>query len=166
MMPPIFHLRAEPLTWRCASEVLEHLFQPQLAAAEILRVLKPGGVLITTVPNSVYWRRRIEVPLGRWNPMETVCHLSSRWRISAPSISYAFVFASDAQLRRLLSGRGRRTLDRIRRICTCARGFKRLYFPPTSRWYQLFETHRPSLFALRLHAIASKPDHDAAALQS
>lgn len=50
-------------------EVFEHLFQPQLPAAEILSVLRPSGVLITTVPNAVYGRKRIEVLLGRWSPI-------------------------------------------------------------------------------------------------
>ena len=39
-------------------EVFEHLFDPLAAAKELFRVLKPGGVLVATVPNFGYhtWR--------------------------------------------------------------------------------------------------------------
>jgi methionine biosynthesis protein MetW len=51
------------------TEVLEHLFEPQLALAEIRRVLRPDGRLIVTVPNLAHWRNRLDVAvLGRWNP--------------------------------------------------------------------------------------------------
>ena len=40
------------------AEVLEHLAQPSVAGAEILRILKPGGVcLISTPPRLVFARR-------------------------------------------------------------------------------------------------------------
>ena len=51
------------------SEVFEHLFDPLSAAKELQRLLKPGGILIATVPNFGYhtWRAlallRAQVPL-------------------------------------------------------------------------------------------------------
>ncbi|MBU1148726.1 class I SAM-dependent methyltransferase [Patescibacteria group bacterium] len=41
------------------TETLEHLVRPDLAASEIKRVLKPGGILIGSVPRrSLIWRFR------------------------------------------------------------------------------------------------------------
>jgi SAM-dependent methyltransferase len=57
-------------------EVFEHLFDPLSAARELNRVLKPGGVLIATVPNFGYltWRLlaflRAQVPLEPEKPHE------------------------------------------------------------------------------------------------
>jgi SAM-dependent methyltransferase len=51
-------------------EVLEHLVRPDAAAREMLRVLRPSGKVIATVPNAAYWRRRADLALlGRWNPL-------------------------------------------------------------------------------------------------
>jgi SAM-dependent methyltransferase len=49
---------AEQFDGACCMEVFEHLFDPLQAAKEIHRLLKPGGVLVATVPNFGYhaWR--------------------------------------------------------------------------------------------------------------
>jgi SAM-dependent methyltransferase len=57
-------------------EVMEHLFDPLQAAREIHRVMKPGGVLVATVPNFGYhaWRLlallRAQVPASPDNPAQ------------------------------------------------------------------------------------------------
>src|SRR5437867_4917740 len=48
-----------------ASEVVEHLYDVQHAAAEIARVLKAGGHAVLTVPNLAYWRYRLDLLCGR-----------------------------------------------------------------------------------------------------
>lgn len=49
-------------------EVLEHLFRPDLAAGDVLRVLAPGGTLVGSVPNSAYVVNRLLLATGRFNP--------------------------------------------------------------------------------------------------
>lgn len=50
-------------------EVLEHLMEPNVALAEIFRVLKPGGTALLSVPNSGLWTTRLEFFFtGYFNP--------------------------------------------------------------------------------------------------
>lgn len=48
-----------------AGEVLEHLREPARLVAEILRVLRPGGTLVGSVPNSFRLKSRLLFLLGR-----------------------------------------------------------------------------------------------------
>jgi ubiquinone/menaquinone biosynthesis C-methylase UbiE len=62
------------------TEVLEHLFLPNVAAAEMYRVLKPRGVLVATTPNVAYWRRCYEMLRGSFNPFGDELSWSQPWR--------------------------------------------------------------------------------------
>jgi 2-polyprenyl-6-hydroxyphenyl methylase/3-demethylubiquinone-9 3-methyltransferase len=61
-------------------EVLEHLFEPQLAATEAARVLRSGGRFIATVPNAALWRDRIDMLLGVWQPGGDDLARNAPWR--------------------------------------------------------------------------------------
>jgi SAM-dependent methyltransferase len=50
------------------SEILEHILSPDQLLREILRVLKPGGRVILTVPNLHCIRNRLDVLLGKYTP--------------------------------------------------------------------------------------------------
>jgi ubiquinone/menaquinone biosynthesis C-methylase UbiE len=63
------------------TEVLEHLFQPQLAAMEIFRVLRPGAMIIATVPNVTHWWHRLCFCFaGRWDPYGDALSVEQPWR--------------------------------------------------------------------------------------
>jgi 2-polyprenyl-3-methyl-5-hydroxy-6-metoxy-1,4-benzoquinol methylase len=46
------------------SEVIEHMTSPEILAAEMSRVLKPGGLLVLSTPNSAFWLYRVLGLLG------------------------------------------------------------------------------------------------------
>lgn len=77
------HADIEALPWQDGSfatvictEVLEHLPNPEVALAELWRVLKPGGTLLGTVPNdSPLWKLRF---LSRTCPGEEPYHKEYR----------------------------------------------------------------------------------------
>jgi 2-polyprenyl-3-methyl-5-hydroxy-6-metoxy-1,4-benzoquinol methylase len=46
------------------SEVIEHVTSPEILAAEMFRVLKPGGRLVLSTPNSAFWLYRVLGVLG------------------------------------------------------------------------------------------------------
>jgi SAM-dependent methyltransferase len=48
-----------------AGEVLEHLREPARLVAEARRVLRPGGILVGSVPNSFRLKNRLRFLLGR-----------------------------------------------------------------------------------------------------
>jgi SAM-dependent methyltransferase len=50
-------------------EVFEHLMDPEFAAKEVHRILKPGGLFLSSVPNIASWRNRAELLfLGHFKP--------------------------------------------------------------------------------------------------
>jgi SAM-dependent methyltransferase len=143
-------------------EVLEHLFAPHDAAREMLRVLRPGGALLATVPNAAYWRRRLDLFfLGRVNPLGDALSVREPWR--DPHIR----FFNRSTFRRMLVQAG------FAEVHVGGHGgtltgdlpfIRRLFRPsgwahPTWRSrpvYRQFERLLPSLLGYRLHAVARK----------
>jgi SAM-dependent methyltransferase len=116
-------------------EVLEHLFLPLNALVEMRRVLKPDGVLIVTTPNVAYWRRRADLAvLGRWNPFGDDRGVAEPWR--DPHIR----FFNPASLRR----------------CLVQAGFVRVAVGAHAGSYRWLMRVTPSLFGVRLHAVAHR----------
>lgn len=135
-------------------EVLEHLFEPDRAAEEILRVLRPQGVLIATVPNVAYWRRRVELALfGRWNPFGDDLSVKESWR--DPHIR----FFTQTSLERMLTKSGFSSVavgGFGGAFLAEFPGVRRVAPPRSGRLYRTLEPAVPSLLSTRLHAIAKK----------
>jgi methionine biosynthesis protein MetW len=132
-------------------EVLEHLFAPHQAAAEIHRVLRPGGQLIASVPNLGYWRMRANAVLGRWNPLGDELAMEQPWR--DPHIR----FFTPEIMRRMLGMAG---FSRVEVGAHGGRFLDHVTSRPTdfgtSRLYQLAEGRVPSLLGLTIHVAATK----------
>jgi SAM-dependent methyltransferase len=135
-------------------EVLEHLFTPYLAVAEVHRVLRPGGVLLVTVPNVAYWRRRLDLALlGRWNPFGDDRSVEEPWR--DPHIR----FFNPGSLRRMLFQGGFTEVGveghggAVLRDLPVARRF---WKGRPSAAYRAAEVWLPSLLGLRVAAFAVK----------
>lgn len=136
-------------------EVFEHLFAPADVAAEILRVLRPGGVLITTVPNAAYWRRRADLAaLGRWNPLGDPRSVAEPWR--DPHIRFFTVRSFNGMLRSAgyeLVVTGAHGGGIFRDVPGARRLRKR---DEASKIYRTAERAFPALLGARLHSIAVK----------
>ncbi len=54
-----------------AAEIIEHIVDTQGFVAEIARVLRPGGTVLFSTPNILWWKYRVDLLLGRYpDPLE------------------------------------------------------------------------------------------------
>lgn len=138
------------------NHVLEHLLEPQRAAAEAWRVLRPGGVFLVSVPNVAYWRRRLELGLlARWNPVGDDRSTREPWR--DPHIR----FFTPRTLRRMLEEKAGfidiETRGVVGAFLAELPGVRRLVGKGASPPYRTLERLAPTLFAMQIQAAARKP---------
>jgi methionine biosynthesis protein MetW len=135
-------------------EVLEHLFAPHEAVAEMHRVLRPGGVLLVTVPNVSYWRRRLDLALfGRWNPFGDDLSVEQPWR--DPHVRFFNLSSMERMLRQagFASVATRGQGGAVLRDLPFVRRFDRGHPSPA---YAAAERLFPSVLGLRVGAVARK----------
>lgn len=139
-----------------AFDVFEHLFEPQKAAVEISRVLRPGAALLAQVPNIAYWRRRLDLAVfSRWDPMGDDQAVTAPWR--DPHVR----FFTRSSLRRMLEQSGFAPVSvtgfggGFLRDIPLLRGLVRTV--DGGRVYQRLERAVPSLLGHSLLAAAHKP---------
>lgn len=60
------------------SEVLEHVYQPEVVVSKIVQRLKPGGCFVGTVPNAFFLKHRFRYLLGQraCTPLEDPTHIT------------------------------------------------------------------------------------------
>lgn len=49
-----------------ASELVEHLFNPEAFLKKVRNLIKPGGEMIITTPNFLFWKNRLKMFFGRF----------------------------------------------------------------------------------------------------
>ena len=63
--------RRESVDVVLAAEIIEHIVDTQGFVAEIARVLRPGGTVLFSTPNILWWKYRLDLLLGRYpDPLE------------------------------------------------------------------------------------------------
>jgi len=144
-------------------EVLEHVFEPAAVATELARVLRPGGVVLVTVPNVAYWRRRLDFFfLGRWNPLGDDRSTREPWR--DPHVRFftrktlAAMLEGTGFREVLVGGHGGTILGDVpvaRGLCRARCGWA------TPGWisnpiYSRLEAGLPALLGYRLHGVGRK----------
>ncbi len=148
---------AESFDAAICTEVLEHLFDPLGALEEIVRVLRPGGTVVVTVPNVANWRYRTDLALfGRFNPRADLLSATEPWR--DPHIR----FFTQAALGRMIARAGLEPVGvgghsdlGLLQGVPALRGLVRSTVPgPIS---MRLSASLPRLFANRLHGIARRP---------
>lgn len=145
-------------------EVFEHLFDPLQSARELHRVLKPGGVLVATVPNFGYHAWRLMALLRAQVPSEPENKNLNRYN------GVHIRFFSRLMFRRLLRDAGFTNItvgsfdeSSVWDVFTAAghfglvSDFARRHFPSPLH-LRFLQNVWPNVFAIRLRAVAYKPE--------
>lgn len=141
----------------CA-DVLEHLADPAAALSSVVRLCRPGGALVISVPNVAYWQARLRLLRGVWRYEPTGLFDSGHLRFLTRDTLLELVSGCGLLVETIEPARvpdlAAHVLDRVPRPVRHV--VDRSWGPVANR----LARRRPTMFAYQLVCTARRPGHD------
>ncbi|MGI8806669.1 MAG: class I SAM-dependent methyltransferase [Acidimicrobiales bacterium] len=141
----------------CA-DVLEHLPEPATALSSVVRLCRPGGAVVISVPNIAYWQARLRLLRGVWRYEPTGLFDSGHLRFLTRETLLELVAGCGLAVETMeparVPGLGAHVLARV------PRPLRKAVDRAWGATENLLARRRPTLFAYQLVCTARRPPAD------